>query len=128
MDLYDFISSICTKYRQNRRNTNKKDIINFLGYDENEYNSQEFLFINTGDILILNTAMNMKKKYNNENHKKDDKDIVKSAIFLIKKLINDNKKFKEGIISSVTKNKELYNEEQQFIKKSTIEDLERLVH
>lgn len=127
MDLYDLISSICTKYRQNRRNADKKDIINILGYDENEYNSQEFLFINTGDILILNTAMNMKKKYNNENRKKDDKDIVRFSIFLIKRLINDNKKFKEGIISSVTKNKELYEEEQEFIKKSTIEDLERLV-
>lgn len=124
--LYKAISEICTKYRKNRRNNQKKEIIEFLKLNKESYNSEEYLFINTGDVLILNTVMNMEKKYNKYLIEKTTDDLIRKSIFLIKKLIVGDEELSKSASSSITKSKRIYEKEQNYIQNASTEELDNL--
>ena len=67
-NMYREISKIITSYRRTRRNESKTEISDFLGIPHSDFLNKidEYLFMNTGDIVILNTAKLLKDKYKNQ--------------------------------------------------------------
>lgn len=124
--LYKAISEVCTKYRKNRRNSEKDEIIEFLKLDKSTYNSQNYLFINTGDILILNTVVNMNERYNKFSEERTTDELIRKSIFLIKNLIANDEELSKTASSSITKSKKIYEKEQNYIQGSSIENLDKL--
>lgn len=116
-NMYDKISKIITSYRRTRRNEKKTEISDFLGIFHFDFLNEidEYLFMNTGDIVILNTTKLLKDKYTNKNIQFDDEKLIKDAILLIHKNIIDN--YPDGVrnISALTKNSKLFKEIKQFI-------------
>ena len=116
-NMYDKISKIITSYRRTRRNEKKTEISDFLGISHSDFLNKidEYLFMNTGDIVILNTTKLLKDKYTNKNTQFDDEKLIKDAILLIHKNIIDN--YPDGVrnISALTKNTKLFKEIKQFI-------------
>ena len=117
--MYDKISKIITSYRRTRRNENKTEISNFLGIQHLKFlkDIDEYLFINTGDIVILNTVRLLKDNYKKRNKKFDDNKLIKDAILLIHNKII--KVYSDEIrnISSLTKNTKLFKEIKDCIEK-----------
>lgn len=71
--------------------------------------------MNTGDIVILNTAKLLKNKYKNQEIEFNDKKLIKDAIVLIHE--NIIKTYPDGVrnISALTKNTKLFKEIKQHI-------------
>lgn len=116
-NMYKEISKIITSYRRTRRNQNKTEISEFLGINHSEFlsNIDEYLFMNTGDIVILNTARLLKDKYKIEKSEITDRDLIMNSIHLIHKIIIEN--YPSGVrnISALTKNTKLFKEIKQYI-------------
>lgn len=118
-NLYQDISKVITAYRRYRRNKNNTDFIQILGVtkEELEKNEENYLFINTADILILNTCKFVNDFDNNNNSVQDT--IVK-AIFLLKKLIQNSKELHEMSPAGLTKNQKIYSEVAEYYKNKHI--------
>ena len=116
-NMYKEISKIITSYRRTRRNQNKTEISEFLGIEHSEFLNKidEYLFMNTGDIVILNTAKLLKYKYKNEKQEITDKELIMNSIHLIHNIIIKN--YPAGVrnISALTKNTKLFKEIKQNI-------------
>lgn len=116
-NMYKEISKIITSYRRTRRNQNKTEISEFLGIEHSEFLNKidEYLFMNTGDIVILNTARLLKDKYKIEKSEITDRDLIMNSIHLIHKIIIEN--YPSGVrnISALTKNTKLFKEIKQYI-------------
>ena len=116
-NMYDKISKIITSYRRTRRNEKKTEFSDFLGIPHSDFLNKidEYLFMNTGDIVILNTTKLLKDKYTNKNTQFGDEKLIKDAILLIHKNLIDN--YPDGVrnISALTKNTKLFKEIKQFI-------------
>jgi hypothetical protein len=116
-NMYREISKIITSYRRTRRNENKTEISDFLGIPHSDFLNKidEYLFMNTGDIVILNTAKLLKDKYKNQKIEFNDKKLIKDAILLIHKNIIET--YPDGVrnISALTKNTKLFKEIKQYI-------------
>ena len=109
-NMYNKISKIITSYRRTRRNEKKKEISDFLELSHEQFleNVDEYLFINTGDILILNTTRILKEKYEKDSTEFDDEKLIKDSIIKIHdKLISE---FPDGIknVSTLTKNTKIF--------------------
>ena len=109
---YQYISEVLTLYRKTRRNSNKDDFSRYIGVSQEWLleHIEEFRFMNTGDIILLNTYANLKVKY--EELKLDDIDknaVIRDAIFVVREIImleNDNN------TSLLTKNNNVFNKIQ----------------
>lgn len=116
-NMYREISKIITSYRRTRRNENKTEISDFLGIPHSDFLNKidEYLFMNTGDIVILNTAKLLKDKYKNQKIEFNDEKLIKDAILLIHKNIIET--YPDGVrnISALTKNTKLFKEIKQYI-------------
>lgn len=55
------MKKVVTMYRKDRRNAKNNEFATCLGIKPSEYNSDLYSFVNTGDILILNTVINIQK-------------------------------------------------------------------
>ena len=80
VEWYEKISQIITLYRKCKRSNNHKmDFFEYMDMDvsDEEYQKKlsEFLFLNTGDLLLLNTISNLEKKCIYE----DEQDMVIDA-------------------------------------------------
>ena len=108
---YEKISVICTKYRKTRRNPGNAEFANFMNIDNQDLqkNIEQYLFINTGDIIILNTVKNLKQKYNIE----DIDSAIRVAIKIICKEIAIN--FADSPSAGLTKNTKFFNSVQKRI-------------
>ena len=117
--MYEKISKIITSYRRTRRNENKTEISDFLNIPHSNFvnDIDEYLFINTGDIVILNTVKLLKDNYKKKNIEFDDDKLIKEAILLIHKKIMDNYPDEVRNISALTKNTKLFKEIKQCIEK-----------
>ena len=109
--MYEEIAKIITSYRKNRRNKNNPEFADFMGIDNDEFVklSNEYLFINTADILLLNIVGNLKKR----SQRKTNKVLIKEAIDLVKHTIDSNKEYHKTLPSSITKNQRIYSEIQK---------------
>lgn len=114
---YREISKIITSYRRIRRNENKTEISDFLGIPHFDFLNKidEYLFMNRGDIVILNTAKLLKDKYKNQKIEFNDEKLIRAAILLIHKNIIET--YPDGVrnISALTKNTKLFKEIKQYI-------------
>ena len=114
---YREISKIITSYRRTRRNENKTEISDFLGIPHFGFLNKidEYLFMNRGDIVILNTAKLLKDKYKNQKIEFNDEKLIKDAILLIHKNIIET--YPDGVrnISALTKNTKLFKEIKQYV-------------
>ena len=116
-NMYEKISKIITSYRRTRRNEKKTEISDFLNIPHSDFLNEidEYLFINTGDIVILNTAKLLKDKYKNQKIEFNDEKLIKDAILLIHKNIIET--YPDGVrnISALTKNTKLFKEIKQYV-------------
>lgn len=110
-EMYQSISEILTKYRKMRRTPNNTEFADFLGVSNSDLqtHSSEFLFVNTGDILILNTTENLKNKYKELQIEYDTNSIIKDAILICKDVIKENKNILDSTPASITKNSKVFN-------------------
>ena len=108
-NMYQDISKVITAYRRYRRNKDNTDFVQILGVtkEELEQNEEQYLFINTADILILNTCKFI-KEFDNPNNSVQD--TIVQAIFLLKNLIQNNKELYEMSPAGLTKNQKIYSE------------------
>lgn len=116
-NMYNKISKIITSYRRTRRNEKKKEISDFLELSHEQFleNVDEYLFINTGDILILNTTRILKEKYEKDSTEFDDEKLIKDSIIKIHdKLISE---FPDGIknVSTLTKNTKIFKAIKDYV-------------
>ena len=108
--MYEEISKVITSYRKNRRNSDNSEFADFMGITNSEFAklSDEYLFINTADILLLNVVGNLKRVHTKGNNK----DLIRKAITLVKKTIESNEEYQDTLPSSITKNQKIYSEIQ----------------
>lgn len=120
-NMYKKISEIITSYRKTRRNNQKSEFSKFLGIENSQFLDKinEYLFINNGDIIILNTVKLLKDKYTSNNIDFDDNLLIKKAIFLIHERILTNFSEESKNVSALTKNNKLFRDI-----KNTIESME----
>lgn len=111
-NMYKKISNVITSYRKTRRNESKSEFSEFIGIPHSDFleDINEYLFVNTGDIIILNTVKLLKDQYTKKDINFDDNKLIKDAIFLIKKHICD--KYPEALrnVSTLTKNNKLFSD------------------
>lgn len=117
LNAYSYYRKICEKitlYRKCRRSKNmSKDFLSYLGVavsDGEEYEDlmQQYVFMNTADLLLLNAFHNLKKNTGAKN--KDDDELIRLAISICKKVIAENKSV---LPSAATKNSSIFEEVQQ---------------
>lgn len=104
---YSKVSKVVTKYRKNRRSKTNHEFTDYLGISPDEYVSDEYSFVNTGDILILNAVTLM------TNPNLDEK--IKKAIILIKNIVKDNDDLSQLPPATMTKRSQIYSEVQNRI-------------
>ena len=75
----------------------------------------EYLFINTGDIVILNTVKLLKDSYKNKNIEFNDDILIKDAIDLIHNIIMNTDPKEVKNISALTKNSNFFKKIKQSI-------------
>ena len=116
-NMYENISKIITSYRRTRRNENKEEISTFLNMDHKDFLIviDEYLFINTGDIVILNTVKLLKDSYKNKNIEFNDDILIKDAIDLIHNIIMNTDPKEVKNISALTKNSNFFKKIKQSI-------------
>lgn len=109
--MYEEISKVITSYRKNRRNKDNSEFADFMEIPNSKFVtlSDEYLFINTADILLLNVVGNLKRKCEKA---PNNKDLIKEAIALVKKTIESNEEYQDTLPSSITKNQKIYSEMQ----------------
>lgn len=112
-NMYNNISQVITKYRRTRRNEQKTEFADFLGISQNKLLSHinEYLFMNTGDILLLNATQNLKSKYKIIAVDCSDEAIIRQAIFIVKDIIKET----TGIYSTLTKTSNVFQKMQDRI-------------
>ena len=111
--MYEEIAKVITSYRKNRRNKNNSEFADFMGINNEEFVklSDDYLFINTADILLLNIVGNLK----NKNQQDSNQELIKKAIDLLKNTIDSNEEYHKTLPSSITKNQKIYSEIQMKI-------------
>ncbi|WP_220739591.1 AIPR family protein [Leuconostoc miyukkimchii] len=110
--VYNQVSSIVTKYRKNRRNESNQEFTDYLDVDKNKYISDEYAFVNTGDIIILNAVINLERACPDL----ELDQLIKKAILLIKDTIKESDEFREATPASLTKTIKLYSKVQDKIR------------
>lgn len=116
-EMYQEISRVITLYRKMRRNNTNHEFAEFLGIDSADLdaNSEEYLFINTADILLLNATKNLKKKYETLKISFDTSKLIKDAINISKEIIK-NSELKQTPATS-TKHVSIFTAVREEIKK-----------
>ena len=109
--VYRKIASVITKYRRNRRNINNHEFSDYLDIPKETYNSDLYSFLNTGDILMLNTVTNIQ----NVNNKLNTDDAIKQAIALIKDTIAQSDDLNSQAPATLTKSNKLFEKIQESV-------------
>lgn len=116
---YNAISEVLTMYRKTRRNSTKNEFSEYIGVTQEWINENidEFRFMNTGDIILLNTYKNLKDQYEKQGITGlEQKDMITDSIFIVRKIINEEN---ENNVSLLTKNASVFNKIQVEIKELT---------
>lgn len=113
-EAYQVVASTITSYRRQRRNRSNTEFAKLLNITNEELDKDEleFLFINTADILILNTCKHIKTK---NKLQKVNQNTVIEAIKHIKQIIQKDNKLKIMTPATLTKNGAIYTEVQNSI-------------
>lgn len=109
-ELHLMIGNILTKYRRLRKNSESKEFSEFIGISMEELNQgEEFKFLNTADILLLNIVRNYLDKFKNTNKQ----EAIKQSIFKAKQVIDKYKS--NSVLANLTRKKEIYDEIRNII-------------
>lgn len=115
VNTYHEISNVLTMYRKTRRNNSKTEFSSYLGINQKDLldHIDEFRYVNTGDILLLNAVSNLKRKYveiglNNI----IIKDLIVDAINIVKEVILDSNELNTA---ALTKNSSIFSDVQNKI-------------
>lgn len=114
--VYNSISKVLTLYRKVRRNNRNNEFASFLGVEQEYLLSciDEFRFMNTGDIILLNAYKNLRDRYSELDVQEVDQDqIIRDAIFSVKKIMDTQH---DDNYSLLTKNAGVFNSVQNEIK------------
>lgn len=118
LEAFKYYNSICEKitlYRKcHRSKEQNKNFLSYLGIvpsSENEYNSlmHEYLFMNSGDLLLLNTFHNLKNNITLKS--RSDDEIIRLAISICKDFVNKDPSI---LPSAATKNQSIFKSVQDF--------------
>ena len=114
-DTYTMISEVLTEYRKTRRNSNKEDFARYLNVDYQKLldHIEEFRYMNTGDIILMNGFANLKRKYEELSVQEvGDREIVVDAIFIIRDIIKNESEMNTALL---TKNNSVFGKVQKKI-------------
>lgn len=119
METYQSISEVLTMYRKMRRNSAKQEFADYLGVNRENLleHIDDFRFMNTGDIVLLNAVANLKNKYESLGLSDvTSKDVIVDAIFIVKQVIigEDDTNY-----SGLTKNSGIFSKVQKDIEALT---------
>lgn len=114
VNVYDKISAVLTMYRKMRRNKSKNEFAVYMKIPENiMYNHlDEFRYLNTGDIILLNAFKNLKYKYKELNIEIDEERVICESIMLVREVMLDQE---DVNISLSTKNASVFSKVQSKI-------------
>lgn len=114
VNVYDKISAVLTMYRKMRRNKSKNEFAEYMKIPENiMYNHlDEFRYLNTGDIILLNAFKNLKYKYRELNILRDEECVICEVIMLVREVMLDQE---DNNISLLTKNASVFSKVQSKI-------------
>lgn len=117
-DTYRAISEVLTMYRKTRRNSAKNEFSEYLGVTQEWINEniEGFRFMNTGDIILLNTYKNLKDQYETIGIRCTQQDMIIHSIFIVREVISGEN---ENNVSLLTKNASVFNKIQIKIKQLT---------
>lgn len=119
LNCYDEIAKVLTMYRKTRRNESKDEFSKYIGIEQQTLlsNIQDFLFMNTGDILLLNAVHNLKERYKELGlHQYTIQDLIVDSIFVTKEVIKDEERTN---VSGLTKSARVFLSVQNKIKNLT---------
>lgn len=105
-ETYEKVSEVITSYRRYRRNKENQEFSALMKCSNEELSDREddYLFINTADILLLNTC----KLYKEYDSSKDITENVISAIKLIINIIAEDEELKNMPPAGLTKNQRIF--------------------
>lgn len=109
---YQSIAQVLTLYRKTRRNTQKDDFSKYMGISQAWLleHIEDFRFMNTGDIILLNAYANLKVQYKRLGLSDiNEEEIIKDAIFVVCKVVLLET---DSNTSSLTKNSNVFNKVQ----------------
>ena len=116
---YRSISEVLTMYRKTRRNREKTEFANYMEIEPDIILSHidEFKYMNTGDIILMNAFANLKKGYKRKDVCiSEEKTIIQDAIMLVREIILQEK---EENMALLTKNSAVFGKIQKRINELT---------
>lgn len=87
---YQSIAQVLTLYRKTRRNAQKDEFSKYMGISQAWLleHIEDFRFMNTGDIILLNAYANLKAQYEKLGLSGiNEKEIIKDAVFVVCKVM-----------------------------------------
>ena len=129
IETYDKISEIITLYRKMRRNLSKNEFEEFLMSDDREsaFCIDDYKYLNTADILLLNTVANLRQRRDKLNLTEACfDDTVKLAIFLAREVIKEASE-KQPNTATLTRTNSVFQKVRDKINKFRIEDFVKRV-
>lgn len=111
-NLYQAIQEVVSRYRRSRRNSTNTEFYEFLGISQVnlEDDIKKYLFVNTADILILNSI----KHITNRVELNEDEQI-RVAIKLIRDYIEKKDLLNTKQASTITKTQTVFKDIQNYI-------------
>ncbi|MDA2623233.1 AIPR family protein [Bacillus cereus] len=91
-EMYQEVSKVVTMYRKMRRNNGNTEFANFLNVDNDiiQNSLEEYLFVNAGDLLILNTTKKMKMKYLELGIKFNNEKLIRDSLNICREVIKES--------------------------------------
>ena len=112
VDTYDRISKVLTMYRKMRRNPSKTEFAEFMTLNATDVikHFDEYRYMNTGDILLLNAFSNLKLQYHKlKLNVNPSEEVICDAIRIVRDIIKEEE---NGNPAQLTKSKSVFNKVQ----------------
>ena len=112
VDAYDRISEVLTMYRKMRRNHSKTEFAEFMHLSATDVinHFDEYRYMNTGDILLLNAFSNLKLQYHKlKLNVNSSEEVICDAIRIVRDIIKEEE---NGNPAQLTKSKSVFNKVQ----------------
>lgn len=109
---YQSIAQVLTLYRKTRRNAQKDEFSKYMGISQAWLlgHIEDFRFMNTGDIILLNAYANLKEQYERLGLSGiSEKEIIRDAIFVVCKVMASET---DSNASLLTKNSNVFSKVQ----------------
>lgn len=115
MKTYQSVSEVLTMYRKMRRNPSKHDFAYYIGIEPTILleHIEEFRYMNTGDIILLNAVANLDSKYKSLGIDLGLDELIIDAVFIVREVI---KKENDTNYSQLTKSANVFGKVQNQIK------------